>query len=48
MLCVNLNDPKFKEQAQRNNVDENGLELIIHEYRIQTGLEAAFPSDKYV
>jgi hypothetical protein len=37
MLCVNLNDPKFKQQAARNNVSEGNLELMIHKYRIQTG-----------
>lgn len=48
MLCVSLNDPKFKQQAARNDVSESNLELMIHKYRIQTGQEDAFPSDDYI
>jgi len=34
MLCVNLNSPEFKQQAERNGVSESKLEQIIHKYRI--------------
>ena len=48
MICVNLNDSKFKDQAIRNDISESGLELIIHKYRLQTNQEDAFPEDAYI
>lgn len=48
MLCVNLNSPEFKKQAKRNDISENGLELMIHKYRIQTNQEDAIPGDDYI
>lgn len=48
MGCVNKSSKEFKALAQRHNLDENALELMVHKYWIETGNETLFPTDVYI
>lgn len=45
--CVNTNDPRFKETAQRFNISEAKLEFIAHKY-INAHEDKDFPDDAYI
>ena len=48
MGCVNKSSKEFKNLATRHNLDSNALELIVHEYWLETGNETVFPTDIYI
>ena len=47
MACV-LRNEQFKRAAKQNNISEDQLELIVHEFINTVGNETSFPSSDYI
>lgn len=47
-FCVNLNSPEFINRAKELDISTSALELLTHQYRLETGDNEGFPSNSYV
>jgi len=48
MECVNISSSQFKKLAKRNNINTETLEMLVHQYWIETGSDEFYPTDVYI